>query len=129
MRFKKLLLASAVCILAVSLILSQSAFSGITGKVSGFVRDAETGDALPGVNIVLEGTLMGGATDLDGYFFIMNIPPGNYTIKATMMGYKTSQAKMQIRVDLTTKIDFKLIPTVMDLGESVTITADRLNST
>jgi len=125
LRFKKLLLASAICFVALILVLSPSAFGGITGKVSGFVRDAETGDALPGVNIVLEGTMMGGATDLDGYFFIMNIPPGNFTLKATMMGYRTSQAKIQIRVDLTTKINFKLIPTVMDLGESVIVTAER----
>ena len=123
--FKKMLLASAVCMLVFILIMSQTAFSGITGMVSGFVKDAETKDALPGVNVLIEGTTMGGATDLDGYFFIMNIPPGNYNLKATMMGYQTTQAKIQIRVDLTTKVNFNLVPTVMDLGESVIVTADR----
>ncbi len=125
MRFKKLILVSAICSLGILILFSQPAFSGITGKVSGFVKDASTGDALPGANIILEGTMMGAATNLDGYFFIMNIPPGNYTIKASMMGYKTAQARIQIRVDLTTKIDFKLSPTVMDLGEAVTVTAER----
>jgi len=125
LRFKKLLLASTVCILVLILIMSQSAFSGITGKVSGFLKDSETGDPLPGVNVVLEGTTMGGATDLDGYFFIINVPPGSYILKVTMMGYKTAQANIHVRVDLTTKINFDLVSTVMDLGESVTITAER----
>ncbi|MBC8180559.1 hypothetical protein H8E88_05480, partial [candidate division KSB1 bacterium] len=53
MRFKKLLLASAICFMALILVLSPSAFSGTTGKISGFVKDAETGDPLPGVNVYL----------------------------------------------------------------------------
>ena len=122
---KKFFLGTTVGILLLLFLVTQNAFSGITGKVSGFVKDAETGDALPGVNVIFEGTTIGGATDLDGYFFIMNIPPGTYTIKASMMGYKTSQVRAQIRVDLTTKVNFNLVPTVMDLGESVLVTAER----
>ena len=68
MRFKKLLLASAVCILALLFMFSQSVFSGTTGKISGFVKDAETGDPLPGVNVYLEETTFGAASDLDGYY-------------------------------------------------------------
>ncbi len=125
MRRKKLFLGPTLSIFIMAMFFYQIAFCGTTGKVSGIIKDTETGDALPGANVLLEGTTMGGATDLDGYFFIMNIPPGNYTIKATMMGYKTAEARIQIQVDLTTKINFDLVPTVMDLGESVIVTADR----
>jgi len=104
---------------------SHYTFSGTTGKISGFVKDAETGDPLPGVNVVLVGTTMGGATDLDGYFFVINVPPGTHTLKATMMGYQSQSAKISVTVDLTTRVNFDLRPTVMDLGESVTVTAER----
>ena len=104
MKLKKLLLSSAVCILILAFLVTQYAFSGITGKVSGFVKDAETGDPLPGVNVMLEGTSMGGATDLDGYFFIINVPPGSYVLKATMMGYKTANANIHVRVDFGTNL-------------------------
>lgn len=125
MRAKKFFSRLALGLLALTLILSPYGFSGTTGKISGFIRDAETGDPLPGVNVILEGTLMGAATDLDGYFFIINVPPGNYTLKATMMGYQSQSTRINVRVDLTVKVNFNLRPTVMDLGEGVTVTAER----
>ena len=64
-------------------------FAGTTGKISGTVTDAQNGAPLPGVNVMIEGTSIGAATDLNGFYFIINIPPGNYTVSATMMGYKT----------------------------------------
>ena len=124
MRVKKKLLCITLG-LSILLFFSVQVFGGITGKVSGFVRDGETGDALPGVNVVLEGTTIGAATDLDGYFFIMNAPPGQYVLKATMVGYQVTKTRIGIRVDLTTKVKLDLKPTVMDLGESVTVTAER----
>ena len=59
-------------------------FAGETGKISGVVRDAETGEALPGANVMIRSiagddrdiplnTPLGAATDLDGVYFIINI--------------------------------------------------------
>ncbi len=125
MQYQKIFLGFAVSLIVFALVSSSAVFGGITGKVAGVVKDAETGDPLPGANVVLEGTTMGSATDVDGYYFIINVPPGRYTLKATMMGYKTQQVKIQVNVDLTTKINFELVPTVMDLGTSVVVTAER----
>ncbi len=125
MRFTRLFFRVTLGILAVAFLSSVSGFCGTTGKLSGFAKDGETGDALPGVNVVLEGTTMGAVTDLDGYFFIINIPPGKYSCKATMMGYQSQTVDVSVRVDLTTKINFDLRSTVMDLGETVTVTAER----
>jgi hypothetical protein len=50
--------------------------SGTTGKISGQVMDARTGEPLPGVNIVITQTAIGAATNLDGFYYIINIPPG-----------------------------------------------------
>jgi len=60
--------------------------SGV-GKLSGKVIDAATKDALIGANIVILESQSGAATDLDGNYFILNITPGTYTIKASYVGY------------------------------------------
>ncbi len=100
--------------------------AGTTGKIVGTVKDASNGQPLPGVNIVLEGTQMGAATDAKGYFSIINVPPGRYTLKARMIGYTTTRVTgVRVRVDLTTQVPIELSPTVLKLGKSVTITATR----
>ncbi|MBN2410234.1 TonB-dependent receptor [candidate division KSB1 bacterium] len=100
-------------------------FAGTTGKISGVVVDSETKEPLPGVNIVVEGTTMGAATDVNGQYMILNIPPGVYALKAMMIGY-TSQTiqNILVKIDLTTKINFSLTTTVLG-GEEVTVVAER----
>lgn len=69
---------------------------------------------------------MGAATDLKGYFAILNIPPGSYTITARMMGYAAVQMKSaKVMSDLTTTVNFQLTSTVLEVGATVTITAER----
>ncbi|HDP99197.1 MAG TPA: TonB-dependent receptor [bacterium] len=107
------------------LIFSDLAFSGVTGKIAGMVKDKQTGEALIGANVIIEGTTYGAATDVEGYYFIINIPPGKYRVKAMMMGYKTLiQNDVQVVIDLTTKLDFSLEQTVLE-GEIIEITAER----
>ncbi|MFQ6091671.1 MAG: carboxypeptidase-like regulatory domain-containing protein, partial [bacterium] len=100
-------------------------FAGVTGKIAGVVKDKDTGDPLPGVNIVIEGTAMGAASDLNGEYFIINIPPGTYTVTASMVGYNSlTQRAVRVSVDLTTPLNFALEPTVIEF-EAVTVTAER----
>jgi outer membrane receptor protein involved in Fe transport len=114
------------CGLLVYLLTVGSALAGVTGKISGTVKDAETGDPLPGVNVVLEGTTLGAATGLDGSYYILNIPPGTYSVRATMIGYTpVVQKGVLVRIDLTTVVDFALSPTVLEAGEEVVVTAER----
>ena len=70
------------------LALSMSLFAQTTGKITGTIKDASTGEPLIGVNVVLEDTYMGAASDVDGSFFILNVPPGKYTIKFMLTGAK-----------------------------------------
>lgn len=101
-------------------------WAGITGKITGTVKDAQSGNPLPGVNVLLEGTQIGAATDIDGNFTILNVPPGRYTLLARMIGYTEIRVTdVRIHVDLTTKVPIELSPTVLNLGKSVTITATR----
>lgn len=100
--------------------------AGTTGKIAGFITDSETGDPLPGVSVLLEGTMIGAATDMKGHYFILNIPPGMYTVTAQMIGYINVQMKsVKVSSDLTTIVNFELSTTVIDIGESVIVTAER----
>ncbi len=130
--------------LIVVLILTGLAFifnlpanGGITGKIKGVVKDSQTGDPLPGVNVMItkvwvnnqESVYSGGlgaATNIHGAFIILKVPPGIYSVTAQMMGYTTAtHQRAKISVDRTTVLNFSLSQTVLELGESVTIEATR----
>jgi outer membrane receptor protein involved in Fe transport len=98
-------------------------FAGVTGKIKGRIIDASTGEPLPGVNVVLGGTAMGGATTVDGQYFIINIPVGQYSLTATMIGYKpVTKTGVRVIQDYTTWVDFELEQTVVKV-EGVTVIA------
>ncbi|MBN1154134.1 TonB-dependent receptor [candidate division KSB1 bacterium] len=100
-------------------------FSATTGKIAGYVYDADNGGPLPGANVIIEGTMMGAATNLDGYFAILNVPPGAYTIRANVVGYAAvTISNVRVSIDLTTNLEFKLSSEVL-AGEEVTIVAER----
>ena len=102
-----------------------STLAGVTGKISGVVKNAVTGELLPGVNIVIEATTLGAATDADGNYFILNIPPGTYNLKASIVGYEAlTKTGVSVSVDHTTPLDFGLRETTI-AGQEVTVIAER----
>ena len=87
-------------------IISGFIFSGTTGKISGTVIDTETKEKLAGVNIIIEGTTIGTATDVNGQYVILQLPPGIYNVISNYIGYATVITKnVQVSTDLTTKLD------------------------
>ncbi len=110
----------AAIFLTLAAFLSVSLYAGTTGKLTGKVIDKETGEALPFVNIILEGTMLGAATDMDGNYVILNIPPGVYNVKAQYIGYQSVVVTgVRISVDLTTRQDFELSSSAVELDEIV----------
>ncbi len=96
-----------------------------TGKIAGRITDA-TGEALPFVNIIVMGTNYGAASDIDGYYSILNIPPGAYEVKASAIGYNSTVVKnVRVSIDLTTKLDLTLTETSVSLGEDVVVIATK----
>ena len=96
-----------------------------TGKVVGIITDAETGDPLIGVNVFLEGTILGSATDMDGYFIIFNVPPGNYRLQTEYVGYAPALFdNVVVKIDLTTRIDIQMKEQSIQ-AEPVIVTAER----
>jgi outer membrane receptor protein involved in Fe transport len=118
-------MSSALLFVSLISILVSGLSAGTTGKIAGVVTDATTAEPLIGVNIIVEDTQMGAATSEDGEYFIINIPPGRYTILASYMGYKkTSQTAVYVQIDKTTVVDFELEPTIIET-EAITVTAYR----
>lgn len=112
------------CLLAVSFLWS-TVFAGTTGKLAGRLTSQETGEPLIGVNVMIMGTTLGAATDLDGNFYVLQIPPGNYSVRFTMIGYQALVVNdVRIKVDLTTKVDGVLSESVVGLNE-VVVQAER----
>ncbi len=118
--FKKLL----VFLLVLAFV--SAVFAGTTGKIAGIVKDKVNGEPLPGVNIQIEGTYLGSATDIDGYFVILNVPVGKYNLKATYVGYRDLQIKgIRVSVDLSTEVTVDLEAATLELGDVIIVTAER----
>ncbi len=94
-----------------------------SGKITGVVKDAETGEALPGANVIIEGTTIGGSTDVNGKFIILDVHPGTYNLVCRYIGYATSKVTgIVVRTELTTTVNFGLkIETVK--GQEIVVQA------
>ena len=107
------------------LFFSSASWAGTTGKIAGVVTDTETGEALPGVAVQILGTTIGAATNISGEYFIINVPPGRYTIKASLVGYTPVEVKdVKVSLDLTTTVHFNLTTQTIDMG-TITVEAER----
>lgn len=119
---------TGICLLLLLIIGIHQSFASTTGKIAGKVQDKETGDPLPGANVVIVGTNYGAATDMEGNFFIINLPPGNYEVEARMMGYAAVKMEnVQVRTNATTTLIFKLTTQVIE-GETVVVTVDAIST-
>lgn len=97
----------------------------IVGKIAGRVTDAATGEPLPGVNILIVGTLQGAASDVDGYYNIVNVKPGTYAVRASFIGFAARVVEnVEVIVDKTTRVDFEMTEEVFE-GEEVVVIAER----
>ena len=109
-------------ILLVIFLYTNLIFAGTTGKLTGSVKDSQTGEPLVGANIIIVGTDYGGATNVDGNFIILNISPGNYSVKVSYIGYEPILVTdVQIIVDQTTSMPVQLKSESIEVGEVVVV--------
>jgi outer membrane receptor protein involved in Fe transport len=117
----RLLMAPLLVVCAFSM-----ALAGTTGKITGRVIDRGTKEGLPGVNVTVKGTTMGAPTNLKGDFVILNIPPGTYSLGASMMGYNPeTRINVRVSADLTTEANFELSSKVIEIEREVVVTAEK----
>src|ERR1035437_10016762 len=87
------------------------------GVIRGFVYETESGEPVIFTNVYLYKTSLGAATDVNGFFSIMKIPPGQYTLMVSYMGFDTLQIPITIKSnDLITK-KLYLKKSIYTLGE------------
>ena len=95
------------------------------GKIAGTVTDAVTGDALANANVLLTETEAAATTDTKGRFFLLNVSPGIYTLRATYVGYRAvTVEEVRVSADLTTSLEFLLGGEAIQV-EEVVIKAER----
>ena len=95
------------------------------GKIAGRVVEKETGSPAVGVNVILIDTYLGAATDENGRFTILNIPPGTYSIRVDAIGFATITMKdVRVTTSQTTELSFTLEEAVIE-GQEVTVIAER----
>lgn len=95
----------------------------VTGKIAGNVTNSSN-EALTGVNVYIENHPLGASTDADGFFVIMNITPGVYTLTATFIGYQSvTIQQVVVKPDLTTPVDFVLPEHTLEMTEAIVVTA------
>jgi TonB-dependent receptor len=111
-----------ILIPSIIVLLMVSAVPAANSSLEGYVKDAKTGEPLIGANIIIVGTSMGGATDMDGKYVIPVVLPGSYTIRVTYIGYKEQKAEIQAGVETHIIKNFKLEPVGIE-GQTVVVTA------
>ncbi len=99
--------------------MSQILLAQGSGKISGKVLDDQN-EAVFGASVLVLNTTLGAAVDQNGYYFIINIPPGTYSLKVSAVGY-SAQVIQNVIVNggLTTKLDISLAKTSVMLSEVI----------
>ena len=114
--------------LSLNLIFAASLMAQTTGKISGIIKDDDTKEPLIAANVIVKNTNLGAASDIEGYYSIVNIKPGVYTLVVDMIGYKQLVLEnVRVSVNRTTTIDAQLSQTVIQ-GETVVVEVDAITA-
>jgi outer membrane receptor protein involved in Fe transport len=111
-------------IILLMLAVTGSLLAQNTGKIAGIVVDSQTDEPLIGANVIIEGTMLGASTDLEGNYVILQVPPGKYDVSVAYIGYqKFVYRDVEILTDLTTELNFEIKPEVFE-GEEIVVVAE-----
>ncbi len=109
-----LLVQTFFCLLVCSNILAQET---ATVTVSGRIVDEKTSQPLRNVNVFLAHTMMGSATDDDGYFEIESVPLGTYELVVSHVGYVFQQRQLKLDHPRDRHFEIAITARVMLLDE------------
>jgi len=124
----KIKIINLVLLLSVLLPLQTYSQSN-SGSVTGIVRDKATGETMPGVNVVIEGTLRGASTDAEGRFTISAILPGTWNLVFSFISYKPLRMEgVIVRSGSVTSIDAIMEDQSVELDDIVVVATKRTDS-
>ncbi len=112
-----------LCVVGVAVVfVTQTLFAASVGTVRGRVFDKDSKDALPGANVLVRGTSLGAAADLNGNFVIHNVPVGSMTLTISFVGYRSVSLPVTTLENQDVRVDVPLeVQTI--LGQTVVVTA------
>lgn len=90
-------------------------------SITGYVTDASSRETLLGANIILMGTSIGSSTNTSGYYIISRIPPGNYTIRFSYIGYVEREMEISFQPGERKRLDVELVSTEVILEELLVV--------
>ena len=84
-------------------------------NVFGHIIDAETGEHIPFINIIIEGTRIGTITDASGHYLLTNLPVGRHRLVVQGLGYLTTYEEFEATKGQSIEVDLEIKPTAIDL--------------
>ncbi len=115
----------AVCTVLWLCLLIASSWGQGGRLIEGYIKDAKTGEPLPGANVFIVNTTMGAVTNMDGKYVIRNVPLGSHTLRVSYIGYKRADYSFQMKEDIHIHKDFQL-EYIGITGKSITVTAQAI---
>ncbi len=95
--------------------------------LSGFVSDADSGEALTRATVAVERLQLGAVSNTSGYYIVVQIPAGMHIVSASHAGYQTRWDTLRFGVHEAVRLDLALVPKPVDLGEQISVEAERIS--
>ena len=95
--------------------------------LSGFVTDADNGEALTRAAIAVEGLPLGAVSNNSGYYAVKQVPAGTHVVSASHAGYQTRWDTLRFGADETVRLNLALGPKPVDMGEEISVEAERIS--
>lgn len=89
---------------------------GANGYIEGKIVDVKTGEPLSAANVILEGTSIGSVSDIEGWYKIIDVPEGDYTVSVKFIGYETVSKKVKVTAGKKVRLNFKLKSVALELS-------------
>ena len=97
-------------------------WSGETGKIAGRITDKTTREPLAAANVIVVGTTLGAAANLEGEYIILYVPPGTYQLRVSSVGYSTVTVnEVRVYIDQTATVDVPLASALIEGSEIVVV--------
>ena len=95
-----------------------------TGNIVGHVKNYTTKEAVISATVIIQGTAIGAATDIDGNFIISNVPIGTYNLRASALSFQPMvKTDVVVSVGKPADVHFELMESTVEL-EGVTVSTE-----
>lgn len=92
--------------------------------VSGYIRDAATGETLIQANVIVKGKTLGATTNTAGYYTLPNLPEGDLVLVYSYIGYKRQEQVLNLKKGENRTLNVELLPESTDLDEVEVVAED-----